>query len=145
MTSPLSRRRVLALGATASVSALAGCTDYVFGGPQEYLPVVVENNHDELHRMMFSVTSEFTGEVGSSEYFIDWRQLSSGEQYRFDEGVPYTDYSPMLTAMATLEDGTFGRVEFEFYEFEELRFRVTSEKTLDIVPVPAADGQQTPN
>ncbi|PSQ52095.1 hypothetical protein BRD20_07590 [Halobacteriales archaeon SW_8_65_20] len=110
----VSRRTTLAALTTSVTASLAGCGSLVFGGRQEYTPVVVENDHDTPHMMAFTVVSipndskgGFT--VGTSDaWYVD-----PGESYSFPEAIPVGDTSPTsMTVLVVLENETAKRARF---------------------------------
>lgn len=128
-----SRRKFLkAFGISLPVS-LSGCNSLSLDGQQEYVPVVMENDHTESHMMSTAITTIPDRGLGFTEYFSEVWLVESGGTHTFNEGLAFTDYEPDLMVLTVLDDETARRTEFSFdFDLRELRISVTENGEIDV-------------
>lgn len=132
----LSRRALLQIGCGGAISSLAGCN--FEGGPSEYAPIVVENNHDAVHAVSIAILTPPEGSGGYTEYFSKALQIQSGEEETFDKGLAFTDYEPNLLAMVMIDDETTMTSEFSFdFDLQKLQVQITDAGQIQISPLVA--------
>ncbi|PSQ52096.1 hypothetical protein BRD20_07595 [Halobacteriales archaeon SW_8_65_20] len=122
-----SRRTALGLLGTGLTTGLAGCSSLVFGGPDQYIPLSLRNEHDVTHVLSFSIVSTPSDPNDSFDVeSSDARYVEPGETREVSEAVRVGDTSPIpRTVLVMLETEAATRTRISVEIDETLRITVT--------------------
>jgi hypothetical protein len=134
MSPASTRRHFLTLTSVVTGTAIAGCNAPL--GGNEYYPITIENDHDQNHMVVVSITIFDAHGLGFSTAFNDNMLVGAGRTHEFEEGIPAPDSNPEYTVLVMLENETTKRLDFTLDKgIEKLNIRITSEGEIEIQPI----------
>ncbi|WP_332898986.1 hypothetical protein [Haladaptatus sp. CMSO5] len=128
------RRHFLTLASVVTGTAIAGCNAPL--GGSEYYPITIENDHDQNHMVVVSITIFDDHGLGFSTAFNNNMLVGSGRSHEFEEGIPAPDSNPEYTVLVMLENETTNRLDFTLDNgIAELKIQITAGGEIEIQPV----------